>query len=123
MPRWPTRTFEERFWSHIDRSGGPDKCWPWTGASNKARVKRYGCVRGQDYNGNGGKEAKRRSAHRVALQLATGIAGTGSHAAHDNGCTTSLCCNPAHLRWTTCQDNNLDVAEKKHLKKNGVADP
>ena len=28
------RTLAERFWAKVDRSGGPDACWPWTAALN-----------------------------------------------------------------------------------------
>src|SRR5262245_35045500 len=29
------RTTEEKFWSLVDKSGGPDACWPWMGSKDK----------------------------------------------------------------------------------------
>lgn len=40
---WPT--VEERFWAKVDRSSGPDACWPWT-----ASLTTFGY--GQFNNGN-----------------------------------------------------------------------
>lgn len=29
------RPIEDRYWEKVDRSGGPDACWPWTAATDK----------------------------------------------------------------------------------------
>lgn len=36
------RTESERFWAKVDRSGGPDACWPWLGF---VRPNGYGIAR------------------------------------------------------------------------------
>jgi hypothetical protein len=51
----------ERFWSRVDRSGGPDACWPWVG--NSRYTSGYGRV------WFCGKDAR---SHRVAYTLAVG---------------------------------------------------
>lgn len=39
-------TLEERFWTKVDKSGGPDACWPWTayrsGGYGRIGVKGHG---------------------------------------------------------------------------------
>lgn len=53
------RPVEELFWSHVDKSGGPDACWIWTAGKNHGR--------GQ-FHPNGQKRPV--LAHRFAWQLA-----------------------------------------------------
>jgi hypothetical protein len=49
------------------------------------------------------------SAHRVTLQLATGLDGDGFHAAHQPiVCHNTSCINPRHLRWATPSENMSD---------------
>jgi hypothetical protein len=76
----------------------------------------YGVIRGGGPSGTS-TGGKLRSAHRVALWLAYGDQGRGLDCLHAVNCTTSLCCNPEHLRYGSRQENNQDVAECKRRKK------
>lgn len=85
---------------HVDRSGGPDACWPWT-----AR---------RDDDGYGVFHHKRRRtrAHRVAWELANGRSIPAGlvirHLCPSGG--KPWCCNPAHLAVGTVLDNHEDRA-------------
>jgi len=94
------RPLPERFWSKVDRSGGPDACWPWIGYRNAAG---YGVIMG---------EARRnRRAHCIAYELQTGEKiPPGSFACHS--CDSPCCCNAAHLWLGTHNDNMADMAAK-----------
>ncbi len=87
----------ERFWSHVDRTGGPDACWPWTGTRDK------------DGYGLASLDITRR-AHRVALVLTAGTVPAGMDVIHS--CDNPPCCNPAHLRAGTQADNSRDMVER-----------
>lgn len=69
----------ERFWAHVDSSGSPDACWPWTAARDPQGYGRY--------YGSG--------AHRIAYVLSSGEPADGM--AVTRSCSQRLCCNPAHL--------------------------
>ena len=88
---WPTRS--ERFWVKVDRSGGPDACWPFTGSINQHG---YGIF----------ATPNSRRAHRYAYMLENGTPAVGEvdHTCHNGaGCTKvddcphRRCCNPRHL--------------------------
>src|SRR5215207_4655730 len=85
----PIRTgpAEARFWAKVDRSGGPDACWPWI---PKPMANGYGRVWW-----NGRSEV----AHRIAYLLAKGPIPAGLTVDHvkERGCTLRACQNPAHL--------------------------
>lgn len=74
---------EAGFWSRADMSGGPEACWPWTGALN---AKGYG-----------------RRNHRGRLRLAHGVAFELSGREVPDGftidhlCRNRSCVNPGHL--------------------------
>ena len=93
----------ERFWARVDRSGGPDACWPWMGERNRDG---YGVVR-----------AHRRNlrAHRVARLLSTGSLVPELDICHH--CDNPPCCNPAHLFEGTARDNMLDASKKGRLSR------
>lgn len=97
-------TPEERFWAKVDKSGGPDACWPWTGCRNR-----------QGYGATtlGGK---RTGAHRVALALVTGPIPEGRFACHK--CDNPPCCNPAHLYAGTPLDNARDSSRRGRRLRN-----
>ncbi len=94
----------ERFHSHVSR-GGPDDCWPWTGSVTPNGYGQYFI------------DGRLIAAHRVALELATGVAVSESldvdHICHNgdlscpNGsdCLHRRCCNPAHLEAVTHKVN------------------
>ena len=96
MPENRLDNADEWFWPRVDRSGGPDACWPWTGTLNKQGY-------GQVAVGGG-----TRRAHRIAFRLTHGE--PDGIVCHDtqNGCATKACCNPCHLYDGTSKSNTED---------------
>lgn len=91
---------------HVDRSGGPDACWPYTGGS---KSNGYGVFHVRKADG------KRRliKAHRLAFEAETGTCPpTVDHTCHDAqecrdtaACPHRPCCNPQHLAPATKGQN------------------
>lgn len=93
-----------RFWSKVDRSGGPDACWPWRGK----------CSGGYGKLHISGREVR---AHRVALFLRFGIDPFPLFACHacderyePGDKSYRKCCNGAHLVPGTAADNQKHMA-------------
>lgn len=95
-----------RFWSHVDREGGSDACWPWTGHVGPLGYASFAI----------GPAAcrQRMNAHRFAYATAHGWPGelTVDHACHvpgecpgGPGCLHRRCMNPRHLASATRGDN------------------
>lgn len=84
----------KRFWEKIDKAG-PDDCWEW---NLSTYAKGYGRFKIASYTTV--------HANRVALALHTGSEPEGMLALHS--CDNPPCCNPAHLRWGTALENNMD---------------
>lgn len=96
MSRWPVRTLEDRFWSHVDKSG---ECWLWT-----ASVDRKGY--GQFQTGNFCAKA-----HRVAWVLMNGPIPDELDVLHDcPGGDNPACVR--HLWLGTNLDNIRDMQRK-----------
>jgi hypothetical protein len=102
----------ERFWSHVDRSGGPNACWLWNGY---LIPKGYGQFR---YQGH------RIVAHRLAWILTNGPVPPGIRVCHNcdqfyptGDVTYRRCVNPAHLWLGTDADNMADAARKGRMAK------
>jgi len=90
----------KNFWSFVDRRGGPDTCWPWTGYRD---ARGYGRARrGED----------KRTAQRWAY-----IFTTGAQLRRDefvcHHCDNPPCCNPAHLYVGSHDDNMRDRNERE----------
>ena len=99
---------KERFWSRVDKSGGPDACWPWIAINGK---KNYGVF-----------YAKKRTvkSHRVAFFLAFGQIpkGEGPHGTCIcHHCDNPPCVNPAHLFSGTNKENVEDRVKKGRTAK------
>ena len=91
---------EARFWQSVDRSGGPNACWPFL---KKTRNKQgYGRMQWGD---------KLESAHRIAWSLAN-----GEPIPNDDDvlhiCDNPPCCNPDHLFLGDHDDNMADMVAK-----------
>lgn len=95
--------FSARFWSKIDRSGGPAACWEWRGA----------LLNGYGRNGSVGPGGSR-LAHRIVWELTRGEIPAGLCACHR--CDNPTCCNPAHLFLGTIPENNIDMTQKGRRK-------
>lgn len=93
--------FLARFWSKVDRSGGPDACWPWLASK---RSSGYGQI------ALGGTVV---GAHRVAWEIANGPVPDGLSVCHN--CPDRddpSCVNPAHLWLGTQKENVADTIDK-----------
>lgn len=85
---------KSRFAGSVDRSGGPDACWPYTGT-----VGPYGRFKAQ---------GRALQAHRVAYSIAHGDS-LADAAVVRHSCDNPPCCNPAHLLPGTYLDNVIDM--------------
>jgi hypothetical protein len=98
-------------WSLVDRSGGPNACWPWLGQVNWAG---YGLVAASLAFSLG----TTRTAHRLVFELTRGPIRAGLQL--DHLCRTRGCVNPAHQDPVTGQENMNRVewpkAQASHCK-------
>lgn len=92
-----------RLWTKIDRSAGPDGCWPWRGWAN---CDGYGYIWIND-------EGYRVT--RVLYFLTYGTIDDTLLVCHD--CDNPRCCNPAHLWQGTIADNHADMCAKGRVAK------
>lgn len=88
-----------RLEQRVDRSGGPEACWPWIGARTKAG---YGVM--------GVGHSSLIYTHRAAFELANGPLQPGLEVCHR--CDNPACCNPAHLFAANHRRNMLDSKQK-----------
>lgn len=90
----------DKFHVRVDRSGGVDACWPWTGPRKRSGYGRfYSSV-----------EQKRLRANRVAYALKSGPIPDDLCVMHE--CDNPPCCNPAHLQLGTRSENTKDMYRK-----------
>lgn len=104
--RWATRgTIADVLAAGVDRSAGPDACWPWKG--------------GQDGDGYGKFTYRYRSyqAHKVALELHLGRQLRPGEVSRHKCPGSRSCCNPAHLQPGTIADNNRDAVEQGRIPR------
>jgi hypothetical protein len=93
------------FWMKVDKRG-PNGCWLYTGF---IKWDGYGWL-ARTANG----KTRYMTAHRYSWILAHGEPPAGVHILHE--CDNPPCCNPAHLRLGTHQDNMADqLAKHRHL--------
>jgi hypothetical protein len=99
----------ERFWSKVDRSGGPDACWPWLGSIANG----YG-----QFRAPGGRRIAQ--AHVFAWTLVNGPMPPGRtcgcHSCDvrypEGSIAYRKCCNPAHVWPGSRGENNSDRKAK-----------
>jgi HNH endonuclease len=103
------RALAERFAVKVDKSGGVDACWSWTGS---LATNGYGKVR------PGGSDAQV-YAHRVAWELVNGPLPEGGHVLHR--CDNPPCVNPAHLVLGNQRANNDDRIVKGRTARGGAS--
>lgn len=82
------------FLKKIDRSAGPEACWPWTAGRFPFG---HGCF---------WIDGKSKKASRLAYEIEHGPIPPGLCVLHS--CDNPPCCNPAHLRAGTQADNCRD---------------
>jgi hypothetical protein len=95
----------DRFWPKV-AIGGPDDCWPFTGAIG---THGYGVI------GAGGA-SKTITSHHAAFLLTNGYLPDGVVM---HSCDNRPCCNPAHLLDGTQPQNLADMREKGRAANKG----
>lgn len=100
-------TLRERVLSKVDRTGGAHSCWVFVGRTDS---KGYGKVK------VGGRSV---GAHRVVYELL--IRKLEEYELLLHNCEpfpdNPACCNPAHLRPGTLQENVRDAVKKRQLRQ------
>lgn len=96
-----------RFWTKVDRSAGPDACWPWLG--NK-RPTGYGSFFVKRIPPGSKGKAIYVNPHRLAYELTYAPIASGLHACHK--CDNPSCCNPNHIFPGTPRENMQDAVAK-----------
>jgi hypothetical protein len=92
----------QRFWEKVDKSASSSGCWLYMGFR---KWDGYGWLaRWQD------GRARYLTAHRYAWILTHGEPAKGMHILHK--CDNPPCCNPAHLKLGTHQENMADAKAK-----------
>lgn len=97
----PTR---ELFEKYVDRSGGPDACWPWTGSYGKGKPHLSTC-----------DPITKRKSSIAPRRLAWLYANKGPLARKrfvQDTCGHSNCMNPKHLRVPTLEDRFWERVDK-----------
>lgn len=102
------RATPDRFWEKVDKSAGPDGCWPYMGFR---KWDGYGWL-ARTIDG----KQKHMTAHRCAWILTQGFPPEGMHLLHK--CDNPPCCNPTHLRLGT-HDENMDDMRKRGRNNSG----
>lgn len=95
------RAPELRFWAKVDKSAGPDGCWPWLGRKNASG---YGDWQSEARTAS--CDGTRVRAHRYAYTASGGFLAADQVLRHL--CNNPVCCNPAHLAPGTHADNVAD---------------
>jgi hypothetical protein len=103
------RPLEDRFWAQVDKAGGPNACWPWTGHTNPRTG--YGQI------GIGGHGGETHPCHRVAFFLENDLPILWGGAWVLHHCDNKLCCNPLHLYSGTPKENSRDAIERNRLPR------
>ncbi|WP_310532554.1 hypothetical protein [Novosphingobium sp.] len=106
----------ENYWKKVAR-GGPDECWPWTGARTLGG---YGQI-------SSGTRHHNKIARALATHIALAIDGRSRPSARHvamHSCDRPGCVNPAHLAWGLPVENMRDMWTKQragHQRKAAAA--
>lgn len=95
---------EGRFWSKVMRPLDWTSCWEWQASRHKRGG--YGRFKIKSYTSV--------AAHRLSFALYTGKSPGEWMVLHS--CDNPPCCNPAHLRLGTVQDNSDDMVARGRWK-------
>lgn len=96
------------FWTCVDRSNGPEACWPWMGYEEDGYGKYYWAGRMV-------------GSHELAVTFTT-----GETRAKDldtcHSCNNPICCNPSHLRFDTRVSNVADMLAARRDRPGRLTD-
>ncbi len=94
----------QHFWTFVDKSGGPEACWLWTGTINKTKaLLPYGM-----FSARVAGKTKTWLAHRFAWEQAHGPIPPGTMIRHVV-CRNPRCVNALHMAAGTGRDNHDDA--------------
>lgn len=96
----------DRFWPKVDRSGGTDACWPWTGAT-----------KGKGKGNFRVSSDKTVIASRMAWELTWGPIPDGMEVCHR--CDFPLCCNPYKCLFLGTHVENMADRDAKGRQAHG----
>jgi hypothetical protein len=88
---------EERFWPKVDKTAGPNACWPWLACGDPTGYGRF------VYENADGKR-RLGLAHRFAYEVTHGPIPDGLEI--DHLCRNRSCSNPKHLEAVTTKVNH-----------------
>jgi hypothetical protein len=91
----------QRFWTKVDRSGGPEACWPWKGGTNSNGQHGRFKIKGRLY-----------SPHRIAYSLEKGPIPNEPDRYVLHSCDNGGCCNPKHIRIGSAHENAMDMVHR-----------
>lgn len=95
------KRFDTDAWNHVDKSAGPDECWPWQGTMTVYGYGQFKCQSGLW------------RAHRLIFILTNGPVPSELVVRHK--CDNRQCCNPRHLEIGTHDDNMKDAVTRKRM--------
>lgn len=101
-----------KFWAQVDRSGGPDACWPWLGKKTKEDARGYCWFCGRSMKTS--RVAWILTYKKEPKNWALHCCPTGS-----NG----NCCNPTHLYDGTAKQNTADCIREGRYKNGSTLHP
>jgi hypothetical protein len=111
----PESQLSEFFWKRVDRSGGPDACWPWQLTATRDG---YGVFQNRHYRGTAHAFAHQDATGAIPVNPRTGRKFPVDHKCHNRDvacpggpCQHRRCCNPRHLRVATDLEN-IDAAKQ-----------